>query len=259
MRENASVSEPSLTDPALSGENRRLRHGEVGYASLWVGDADRAARFYSDVLGWSCEPNQRGEGWTVTGLTLHHGIHSSHDHVGLFLCYAVADIRRTLAAVRRAGGAASEPVEEPWGTTADCRDVQDLPFAVFSPGEGVATAGEGGPANGRVPGDLAYITMYRAGDSAAAREFYSAVFGWQWEPGRVDDGWSAEGSLPMTGLAGGHDRTFVMPMYRVDDVAAAVARVRALGGTATDPEQMPYGITAECEDDQGTRFYLGQL
>ena len=27
---------------------------------------------------------------------------------------------------------------------------------------------------------------------------------------------------------------------------------------ATDPQQQPYGITSECVDDQGTRFYLGQ-
>jgi len=31
------------------------------------------------------------------------------------------------------------------------------------------------------------------------------------------------------------------------------------GGTATDPEQMPYGITSDCVDDQGFSFYLGQL
>jgi predicted enzyme related to lactoylglutathione lyase len=63
----------------------------------------------------------------------------------------------------------------------------------------------------------------------------------------------------MTGLAGGHERSCIVPMYRVDDIAAAVVRVRATGGQSTDPQQQPYGISAECEDDQGTRFYLGQL
>lgn len=241
-------------------ESRGFRHGEVGYASLWVRDADRAARFYSDVLGWRCEPNERGEGWTVTGLTLHHGIHTSQDHAGLFLCYAVADMSEVLEAVRESGGTASEPVDEPWGTTAECTDVQGLPFALFAPSEGVASGGNGGgAANGRRPGDLAYITMLRAGDSRAARDFYTSVLGWSWQPGRVADGWGADGAVPMTGLSGGNDRTVIVPMYRVDDVAAAVARVRALGGTASDPEQMPYGITSECEDDQGTRFYLGEL
>ena len=47
-------------------------------------------------------------------------------------------------------------------------------------------------------------------------------------------------------------------MYRVDDIAAAVERVRAAGGTATDPVAQPYGWTSECVDDQGTRFSLGE-
>ncbi|MDP9453466.1 MAG: glyoxalase, partial [Actinomycetota bacterium] len=42
-------------------------------------------------------------------------------------------------------------------------------------------------------------------------------------------------------------------------VATAVEAVRAAGGTATDPERMPYGITADCTDDQGGAFHLGQL
>jgi predicted enzyme related to lactoylglutathione lyase len=47
-------------------------------------------------------------------------------------------------------------------------------------------------------------------------------------------------------------------MYRVDDIHAAVERVRAEGGSATDPERQPYGLSSTCVDDQGTRFYLGQ-
>ena len=61
----------------------------------------------------------------------------------------------------------------------------------------------------------------------------------------------------MTGMHGGNAANVVVPMWKVDDVAAAVERVRAAGGTATEPERMPYGITAECADDQGVRFYLG--
>jgi predicted enzyme related to lactoylglutathione lyase len=48
-------------------------------------------------------------------------------------------------------------------------------------------------------------------------------------------------------------------MWRVADLRAAVGRVRAAGGTATEPRQEPYGLTADCADDQGTRFYLGQF
>jgi len=35
--------------------------------------------------------------------------------------------------------------------------------------------------------------------------------------------------------------------------------VRAAGGTASEPVHEGYGTRAECTDDQGVRFYLGQL
>ncbi|WP_246395808.1 VOC family protein [Actinomadura luteofluorescens] len=47
-------------------------------------------------------------------------------------------------------------------------------------------------------------------------------------------------------------------MYTVDEIEPAVARAREAGGTATAPARQPYGITSECTDDQGSRFYLGQ-
>ena len=46
--------------------------------------------------------------------------------------------------------------------------------------------------------------------------------------------------------------------YRVDDIAAAVERVRAAGGHADEPERKPYGLLAECVDDQGAAFRLWQ-
>jgi predicted enzyme related to lactoylglutathione lyase len=64
---------------------------------------------------------------------------------------------------------------------------------------------------------------------------------------------------PKVGLAGGAHEPTVVPMYRVDDIRSAVGRVRAQGGTATDPERQPYGVSSSCRDDQGTRFYLGEL
>ena len=46
--------------------------------------------------------------------------------------------------------------------------------------------------------------------------------------------------------------------YRVDDIAAAIERVRAAGGHADEPERKPYGLVAECADDQGATFRLWQ-
>ena len=130
-------------------------------------------------------------------------------------------------------------------------------FAVFEPPGGTAAGGSPPPA-GTGQGDLAYVTM-EVVDSARSRTFYGSVLRWGFTPGRVADGWQVEGVVPMVGLSGGHDAATTVPMYRVDDIASAVRHVRDAGGSATDPETQPYGISSTCTDDQGTRFYLGQL
>ncbi len=111
--------------------------------------------------------------------------------------------------------------------------------------------------NGERSGDVSYITMH-VRDSLVAREFYGHVLGWEFEHGRIEDGWGPSGVSTMFGLSGGHESELTWPMYRVDDIGEAVARVRLAGGSATDPEEQPYGWTSECFDDQGMRFGLGQ-
>ena len=97
-------------------------------------------------------------------------------------------------------------------------------------------------------------------DSSAFRAFYSRALFWSYEPGRVDDGWQITQSHPMAGVAGGSARHVTVPMWTVADIEAAVARVREAGGTVIDePSQQSYGRSALCTDDQGTRFYLGEL
>ena len=123
---------------------------------------------------------------------------------------------------------------------------------------GTAGAGAAGPVAAARDGDLAYVT-FEVADSRLARDFYGAVLGWRFAPGRIADGWQVEGTTPMAGLSGGHAEATTVPMWRVADLRTAVGRVRAAGGTAAEPRQEPYGLTADCADDQGTRFYLGQF
>ncbi len=111
--------------------------------------------------------------------------------------------------------------------------------------------------NGARVGDVEYVTL-EVQDSAKARAFYGSVLGWRFNAGRVEDGWEPVDVVPMSGMSGGHEHATTVPMYRVDDIHAAVARVRAAGGDATDPERQPYGWSSTCVDDQGTRFYLGE-
>jgi predicted enzyme related to lactoylglutathione lyase len=239
------------SQPAPSG----LRHGDIGYVSLWVPDVDRAAAFFSAVLGWRYAPGSGPEGRQVEGLRLRHGLWGGVDHSTLFLCFAVEDLEAAAERVRAAGGTAEDPHVEPYGLIAGCTDPGGTRFALFAPPGGtVARRASAGTAQG----DLEYVTM-EVTSSAQAREFYGSVLGWRFSSGRVADGWQVDDVSPMVGLSGGQARATVQPMYKVDDIVAAVGRVRAAGGTASDPEQQPYGISAVCADDQGTRFYLGQL
>jgi predicted enzyme related to lactoylglutathione lyase len=233
-----------------------LRPGDIAYVSLWVPDVERAAAFFSTVLGWAYAPGSGAQGRQVEGSSPRHGLWGAQARSMLFLCFAVDDVAAAAERVRRAGGEAGLPRDERYGRVADCADDQGLPFALVETAGG--PAGGDRPVTGADPGDLAYVTV-EVPDSARARAFFGSVLGWRFTPGRVEDGWFVEDVAPMVGMAGGADRSSAVPMYRVDDIAAAVDRVRSSGGTATDPERQPYGVTSLCTDDQGTRFYLGQL
>ena len=55
-----------------------------------------------------------------------------------------------------------------------------------------------------------------------------------------------------------HAQPGVQLSYRVDDIAAAVERVRAAGGHADEPMRRAFGLLADCVDDQGATFRLWQ-
>lgn len=226
------------------------RQGDVGYAWVSAPEPDRAAAFYAAVLGWEYSAGSVPGGRNVEGQSMPLGIGPGAP--GLNLSYAVDDVAAAVERVRAAGGTATEPEDRPYGTAADCADDRGVPFSLHQAGTGSRPA-----ENGARQGDLSYLTV-EVVDSAAFREFYGPVLGWTFRGGQqLADGWAVDGVVPMTGMHGGNERVTAVPMWRVDDVSAAVERVRAGGGTATDPERMPYGTTSECTDDQGIRFYLG--
>jgi predicted enzyme related to lactoylglutathione lyase len=229
-----------------------VRHGDVVYVSLWVPDPGAAAAFYPPVVGWQI--STEGGRYRVMDAGPSVGLFGRPGRPDLFCCYAVSDIGSAVQRVRDAGGRAGEPSREPHGVIADCVDDQGTEFALWQ-----IEAGTDPPApNGRNAGDLSYLTL-EVVDSAKARAFYGAVLGWTFTAGRIEDGWQVQDVAPMTGLSGGHPQATAVPMWRVDDIRAAVDRLRTLGGTATNPQRQPYGDSSECVDDQGSRFYLGEL
>jgi predicted enzyme related to lactoylglutathione lyase len=104
-----------------------------------------------------------------------------------------------------------------------------------------------------MPGDLVYFVI-PAADAERAQAFYGAIFGWDFSPGNVPGGFNIEGSTPPGGLFGGGEGSNPTVYFSVDDIEAAVAQVRELGGEAEDPQEIASGYMSHCGDDQGTAF-----
>ena len=234
----------------VAGAVSPIRHGDIGYVSVWTDDPERSAAFYGHVLGWRCDPTSH----RVTNTDQPIGIVAMPGSPTLFCCYAVTDVAAARQAILDEGGEAGEISQTPHGPTVDATDPAGMAFAVYQP-----TGSDPRPAlNGTGPGELSYVT-YLATDSATFRRFYGRVLGWTFEPGRIDDGWEPRSVHPMAGVAGGNAEPVTVPMWTVTDIESAVQRVREAGGTVIEePSAQSYGSSALCTDDQGVRFYLGQ-
>ncbi|WP_410667217.1 VOC family protein [Amycolatopsis sp. cmx-4-68] len=107
------------------------------------------------------------------------------------------------------------------------------------------------------PGEAMYFT-FQVPDDERAKTFYGAVLGWQFTPGSQPTAWSFSGPGLEGGLWGGDRQPGWKLMYAVDNLEAALMRVREQGGQAGEVENHPYGHTADCTDDQGIEFWLWQ-
>ncbi|BBY62950.1 VOC family protein [Mycolicibacterium helvum] len=247
----ATIRDPFGHRWMLSGPAREpIRAGDIGYVSVWTPDPARTAAFNAQVLGWTYDDTGR----EVTNIVERIDI-SASDHSTVFCCYAVADLAAARTMITAAGGRVGATRQFIVGDGVEAIDPAGNPFGVYMPDPGQRRP----QLNGAGPGELSYVT-YQVGDSAAFREFYGRLLDWTFEPGRVEDGWQVLGSHPMGGVAGGSQRPATVPMWTVSDIDAAVTRVRQAGGTViTEPIRQPYGLMAECSDDQGSRFYLGEF
>lgn len=246
----ATIRDPFGHRWMLSGPVREpIRHGDIGYVSVQRPDVNGAVAFYSHVLGWACDPAGQ-----VTN-TVERIDFSQASRAAVLCCYAVDDVAQARAAIVAAGGSVGAVRESPVGTLLEARDPMGATFGVYR-----AEASQPRPRlNGAGAGELSYMT-YETSDSAAFRAFYGQVLGWTFEPGRVADGWGVQSAHPMSGAAGGARTPSAVPMWTVTDIDAAVTRGGEAGGTVlAAPSRQPYGVMAECTDDQGGRFYLGQF
>jgi predicted enzyme related to lactoylglutathione lyase len=107
----------------------------------------------------------------------------------------------------------------------------------------------------QMPGDLVYFTM-RTADARRAQTFYGGVLGWEFGPGNVPGGSQITNSSPPGGVFDGGGTAAPEVYFGVEDIHAAVERVRELGGEAEEPQEIASGHMARCRDDQGAPFNL---
>lgn len=109
-------------------------------------------------------------------------------------------------------------------------------------------------------GDLVHFEI-RAGDVGRAQAFWSGLLDWAWNAPASDLPYTmtrAGGEGPTAGLyrAESEERGLV-PYFSVDDLDAASARVRELGGLVRDAGSVPgVGRYAHCVDSEGNAFSL---
>src|SRR5208283_4898530 len=245
-----------------------VRHGDVSYITLGLPDLARGRAFYAAVLDWRFSPGSSEHGAQVDDIVPMLGLWDGEQPPGgrihgAVLGFRVDDITAAVAAVRAHGGTVSDPHREPYAMAAEGHDDQGVPFYLH---ELPPTPGAAAPQgrefwNGDIEGDVSYLTMV-VPDLGAAHAFYGGVFGWTFNIGRAG-GAQVSGVAPQIGMTtrpeAGPASPGVILCYRVDDIAAAVARVRDAGGQAREAAQRPYGLESLCTDDQDTLFYLHQL
>ena len=97
-----------------------------------------------------------------------------------------------------------------------------------------------------------------AEDGSRATGFHGQLFGWQFQPfeGMPEYQTTLEGG---GAIQRGDGQNGVLVYFGADDTDASVARVRELGGQASDAEEIPgVGRYAHCTDSEGNRFGLYQ-
>lgn len=109
-----------------------------------------------------------------------------------------------------------------------------------------------------MPTEIGYFTL-SVPDVDRGVAFYSGLFGWTFDPSPPSHAYRHINNTQLPGGLVSHDaRMVVRPYYRVDDIRAAVAKVRALSGTAEEPTETKTGWGCLCHDDQGVPFNLWQ-
>jgi uncharacterized glyoxalase superfamily protein PhnB len=220
----------------LGGRRRGEPHvnpdGTIGHAEIGLGDG---VLMLSEPSGlWPDVPVRAPDAPATFSHTLH---------------LEVDDVDGTTERARRGGAAVErEPADQPYGRGAVIVDPFGHRWILLRPPARATRLRQG---------DVANVTLL-ARDPDRAREFYQTVLQVPFSPGHPGTWRTGETSPPLGILPARDTEPAVQLSFRVDDIAAAVERVRAAGGRADEPERRGFGQSATCTDDQGSTFRLWQ-
>ena len=109
------------------------------------------------------------------------------------------------------------------------------------------------------PGSGVSLIEFPADDPERARRFWSGLLGVELEARGAGEGegWQTHSGTPAVGVHArgrGPGDSFSLPYFAVPDVAAALERVEALGGSVVHPGE----AWAICKDSEGSPFGLAR-
>jgi predicted enzyme related to lactoylglutathione lyase len=226
------------------GEFHVNADGTIGHAEVGIGDAVLMFAEASDL--WPDVPVRAPD----SPVTFSHTLHLEVDDVDA----STERARRSGARVER------EPVDQPYGRGSVIIDPFGHRWTLLRPparADHARPADPGRPAGRPRQGDVANVAMMSR-DAQRAKEFYEAVLRVPFAEGHPGAWRTEQTSPPLAIMPSRGAEPGVQLSYRVDDIAAAIERVRTAGGEADEPQRMPYGLLANCVDDQGTTFRLWQ-
>lgn len=245
--------------------------GAPCWTDLWTSDVDGSRKFYGELLGWEAdEPNPEFGGYfmfTRSGVPVAGGFSDMGDMAAdntwkIYL--STEDITKAIEAAGTAGAEIVSPAiaVADLGIQSVLVDPTGACLGAWQPGTfpGFTVLNEHG-----APSWFELFTR----DHATAVDFYRSVF--RWETDTVSDSdefrYTTMRDPGSAGeLAGIMDASAFLPKdtpshwsiyWEVDDVDAALARVKALGGSVIDDAvDTPYGRLGTVTDPAGAKFKL---
>ncbi len=247
--------------------------GTPSWVDLGTPDLDGAVEFYSGLFGWEVPESENAE---QTG-GYRRATKSGADVAGMMplmqegqppawsTYVSVDDADATAAAVKEAGGAVyAEPMDVmDLGRMAIFADPTGAAFGVWQPGSfpGAGLVNESGA--------LAWNELGTR-DPDAAKAFYAAVFGWEFEDQDMGEMGTytilklgedqVGGLMDISGRVPDEVPAHWLAYFAVDDTDATVEQVKGSGGDVRfGPIDIPAGRFAVVADPAGAVFAVIQM